>query len=378
MSNLDALLAAEFPVERNLLYLNHAAVAPLPVRAGAAIRAFADQCVAFGSRHYGEWLETEARLRAQLAELIHAPGAGDIALLKNTSEGLSVVAHGFPWQAGDNVVISDEEFPSNRIVWQSLAGRGVEVREVALRGAPSPEQALIERADRRTRLLSISSVEYASGLRLDLAQLGRACRERGIAFCVDAIQGVGAIRHDVQTMCIDFLVADAHKWLLGPEGIALFYCAPEWRERLSLHQYGWHMTEEHLNFDAREWKPAHSARRFECGSQNMLGIHAFAASLSLLREIGTQEVERRILRCAEHLFAEIARRPHLECLTDTTPGRYAGIVTFRHTRVATDVLYARLVAHGVVCAQRGGGIRFSPHCYHRLDTLDRALALTDD
>jgi selenocysteine lyase/cysteine desulfurase len=367
------LLRREFPVTQNLVYLNHAAVAPWPKRTGDAVREFADQCVSGGSRNYPAWLETEARLRERCRRLLNAPSADDIALLKNTSEGLSVVAHGFPWKPGDNIVISDEEFPSNRIVWESLADAGVAVREVSLK-TDDPEAALIAACDARTRLLSISTVQYASGLRVDLARLGAACSDRGVAFCVDAIQGLGVVAHDVDRMHIDFLVADGHKWLLGPEGLAVFYVAPAWRERLKLHQYGWHMVAAHHDFDARDWRPAPSARRFECGSPNMIGIHALDASLSLLDEIGFDEVERRVLANSEYLMSEVQRHADLELVTRRDPGRYAGIVVFRSTRRPPDQLYRDLMERGVMCAHRGGGVRFSPHCYNTAHELDEAMA----
>lgn len=376
MNDVDRLLEREFPVEDHLVYLNHAAVAPWPRRTAEAVARFAAENCEHGARDYPRWMEREQALRVQLAELINAPGGGeDIALVKNTSEGLSMIAHGFPWTAGDNVVIAREEFPSNRIVWESLAERGVGVREVTLTGAADPEAALLAVADARTRLLSVSIVQYATGLRVDLARLGAACRTRGIAFCVDAIQGLGVLPHDVQAMAIDFLIADGHKWLLAPEGLAVFYCAPAWRPRLRLYEYGWHMTERHLDFGERAWQPAASARRFECGSPNMLGIYGLSASLSLIREIGVAELERRLLVRAEHLFARLAERPDIEVLTATAPGRYAGIVTFRHRTLPAAELHRHLSRQGVVCAQRGDGVRFSPHAYTRLRTLDRALEL---
>jgi selenocysteine lyase/cysteine desulfurase len=375
MNEVDLLLAQEFPVEGQLLYLNHAAVAPWPRRTTQAVCRFAEENRDRGARDYPRWLQTEHTLREQIAHLIHAPSDEDIALLKNTSEGLSMIAHGFPWLAGDNVVIAHEEFPSNRIVWESLADRGVSVRQVVLTGCADPEAALMAAADDRTRLLSASTVQYATGLRLDLTRLGQRCRGRGIAFCVDAIQGLGVVPQDVEAMAIDFLVADGHKWLLAPEGIAVFYCADQWRPRLRLHEYGWHMTERYLDFGERAWQPAASARRFECGSPNMLGIHALSASLSLILDIGVAEMERRLLARAQHLFEQLSRRPAIELITPTAPGRYAGIVTFRHREMPASELHRHLAAHDVVCAQRGDGVRFSPHAYTRLQTLDRALAL---
>ena len=373
-NNLDALLANEFPVIQQTIYLNHAAVAPWPRRTAAAVTRFAEENLALGATGYPEWTTTEQRLRGQLAALLHA-APEDIALLKNTSEALSVVAHGFPWVAGDNVVSSDEEFPSNRIVWQSLHDRGVALRQVHLTGAVDTEAALLDACDGRTRLLAISSVQYASGLRLDLARLGAACHARGIAFCVDAIQGLGVFAHDVDACHIDFLMADGHKWLLGPEGLAVFYCRGAWRERLTLLQHGWHMVEDYLNYDRKDWVPAANARRFECGSPNMLGIHALDASLSLLAEVGLAAIEQRVLQRSMRLFEAIRSHADLDLITADRPGRYAGIVTFRHRHTPTPELHEQLRSHGVICAQRGGGIRFSPHFYTPLEQLERAVAL---
>lgn len=375
MTDIDRLLTHEFPLAPPLIYLNHAAVAPWARRTTEAVRQFAEENLREGAAHYRRWVQTEKTTRVQCARLINAPSPDDIAFLKNTSEALSVVAHGFPWACGDNVVIPAEEFPSNRIVWESLAPQGVTVRGVPLTGARLPEDALIAATDAHTRLLSVSSVQYASGLRLDLARLGEQCASRRIAFCVDAIQGLGAMTHDVQAAHIDFLMADAHKWLLGPEGIALFYCAAEWRERLRLHQYGWHMVEAAGDYDRRDWAPARSGRRFECGSPNMLGIHALSASLSLLLEIGIPEIERRVTARARRLFECIRARDDLELITSTEDRRYAGIVTFRHRRMSNEQLFQNLRAHHVVCALRGGGIRFSPHCHTSLEQLNQAVEL---
>jgi cysteine desulfurase/selenocysteine lyase len=371
---LERLLDDEFQLQPGLIYLNHAAVAPWPKRTAEAVKRFADENAREGASRYAAWLQAENALRASCATLVNAARPDDIAFLKNTSEALSVVAHGFPWAAGDNVVIADEEFPSNRIPWESLRSLGVEARVIHVGEQHDPERALLDAADGRTRLISISSVQFASGLRADLSRLGAACRKRGIAFCVDAIQGLGVFPHDVRAMEIDFLMADAHKWLLGPEGIALFYCRPEWRDRLTLRQYGWHMVRDAGNFDKGSWEVADNARRFECGSPNMLGIQALSASLSLLAEVGIPEIERRVLARTERLFELIRTHDDLELLTSAAPGRYAGIVTFRHRRRDGVELHARLRDRRVICAARGGGLRFSPHFYNRLEQIDTAVA----
>jgi len=366
--------ADEFPLRDGLIYLNHAAVAPWPRRTAAAVQRFAEENVTEGARHYPRWSAVEAALRAQLRVILNAPHVDDIALLKNTSEGLSLVAYGLTWAAGDNVVISNEEFPSNRIVWESLRSQGVEVREADVQNAATPEEAVLQCFDRRTRLLAISSVQYASGRRIDLMRLGAACRKRGILLCIDAIQSLGALPLDVQAVDADFVVADGHKWLLGPEGLAVFYCRAERRDQLRLLQYGWHMVEALGDYERRDWQPAASARRFECGSPNMLGIHALHASLALLLEVGSDEIARRVLANSTYLIERLTAMADVEVLSPLAAERRAGIVSFRHRSVGGRELWQRLTADGVIGAARGGGVRFSPHFYNTTAQLDRALA----
>ncbi len=364
----------EFPQPDDLIYLNHAGVSPWPRRTCEAVKRFAEENLRYGGTFYPRWLRTEARLREALAELIHAPSPDDIALVKNTSEALSMVAYGLDWQAGDNVVIPACEFPSNRIVWASLAPLGVEVREVEL--GHDPEGALMDRVDDRTRLLSVSAIQYRDGLRMDAGRLGAFCRERGVLFCVDAIQAVGAVAFDVRAIQADFAMADGHKWMLAPEGLGFFYTTPQARERLALRQYGWHMVEDAGDFERRDWQVAKSARRFECGSPNMLGIHALEASLSLLLEVGMERVEQEVLARARRLMEGVRERP-FRLLTPQEEGRYGGIVTFAPLRGDPQALYQQLTASGILCALRGGGVRFSPHFYTPWAKIERALEALD-
>ena len=361
----------DFDLDPSILYLNHAAVSPWPRRTVDAVQAFARENGRLGSRHYDRWLQTEQALREQLTQLVNASGSDEIALLKSTSEALSVVAWGLDWRPGDKVVISDQEFPSNRIVWESLAPLGVELVEVDLGAGASPEQALIGAFDARTRLLAISSVQYATGLKLDLERLGQACRAHDLLFCVDAIQSLGAVPFDVQACQADFVAADGHKWMTGPEGLALFWCRREWIPRLRLHQFGWHMVEAMGEFDRRDWAPAADARRFECGSPNMLGIQALHASLSLLLDLGIENIHEAISRNIRYLIELLGNK--VDFISDTNSGRLAGILTFRPPDQDLQARYAHLQAAGVVCALRGGGIRFSPHYYTPRPVLERAV-----
>ena len=369
----------EFPLSDELVYLNHAAVAPWPKRTSAAVIRFAEQNSRYGSHFYLDWLHKEAELRTQLQALLNAPSPDDIALVKNTSEALSLVAYGLTWKPGDNIVSSNEEFPSNRLPWQSLANQGVEFRQADLRcinsGADTPEDALFALVDDNTRLLTISSIQFASGLRMDLERIGEFCKRRGILFCIDAIQSLGAVQFDVQAYHADFVMADGHKWLFGPEGLGVFYSTPEARDKLKLTQYGWHMMKDTHNYENKPWKIHPTARRFECGSPNMLGIHALSASLSLLLETGMDAVEAQVLEKSDYLKDVITENSALVLLSERHNQLKSGIVVFKHRTVANDRLYQHLQKNGVVCALRGGGIRFSPHFYNTPEEIDRALAL---
>jgi len=365
----------EFPLVDDLIYLNHAAVAPWPKRTSAAVIQFAEQNCRFGSHYYLDWLKKENEIRRQLQALLNAPSANDIALVKNTSEALSSVAFGLPWQAGDNIVSSNEEFPSNRLPWQTLAERGVQFREADLHSADTPEDALFALVDGNTRLLTVSSIQFASGLRMDLERIGEFCRQRDILFCIDAIQSLGAVQFDVQAYHADFVMADGHKWMFGPEGLGVFYTNPAARDRLKLSQYGWHMMKDTHNYENLPWEVHPGARRFECGSPNMLGIHALSASLSLLLETGMAAVEALVLERSDYLRNAIGASDDLVLLSQPQGILKSGIVNFKHHKIENDVLYKHLQQNGVVCALRGGGIRFSPHFYNTLPELQRALTL---
>jgi len=367
----------EFPLRDGLIYLNHAAVGVWPRRTDEAVKTFAEENMRQGAADYPHWMQIEHELRNRLQRLVNAASVDDIALVKNTSEGLSLLAYGLDWQAGDTIVSTNQEFPSNRIVWESLKSQGVELRLADI-ATDDPEAVILALCDTNTRLLTVSSVQYASGLRLNLERLGAFCRSNGIIFCVDAIQSLGALCFDVQTYHADVVVADGHKWMLGPEGLALFYTRSELRSQLKLKQYGWHMVEHPGDFDRRDWQPAKSARRFEPGSPNMLGIHALNASLSLLEDVGMQEIELRVLGRARALMDMIREASGCELLTPHESDRFGGIVNFHFEGISHaghEHIYRQLMQQQVICAFRGGGIRFSPHFYTLDEHLEEAVGM---
>ncbi|PCI51187.1 MAG: aminotransferase [Moraxellaceae bacterium] len=363
---------SEFELSEKICYLNHAAVAPWPKRTTQAVIGFAKENSTLGASQYKRWLKKEIILREQLKSLIHAPSSNDIALVKNTSEALSIVAYGIQWNSGDNIIITDDEFPSNRIVWESLNSRGVNLKSASLRGT-RPEQNIIDLIDSNTRLISVSSVQYASGIKLDLKKIGLECQNKKVLFCVDAIQSLGAETFDVTLNHAHFVVADGHKWMLGPEGLALFYCAREIQPQLSLNQFGWHMVEHPGDFDRTDWSPAKTAQRFECGSPNMLGIHALSASLSLILEVGLTEIEAQIQKKVSYLLEQLHPIPEITIHSPMDLSLRSGIINFTVKNGNHSLLHKQLVGKNVFCAHRGGGIRFSPHFYTPQNALTYAI-----
>ncbi|MDX2427399.1 MAG: aminotransferase class V-fold PLP-dependent enzyme [Xanthomonadales bacterium] len=358
-----AIPTDEFPVLQHGLYANHAAIAPWPRAASEAVAAFARENAEIGAEKYSRWLLRESQLRRRLAGLINAVSENDIALLKNTTEGICTVANGIDWRAGDNLVLPAQEFPSNRLPWLALKRYGVEVREVDIRRTENPEKVLLEQIDKRTRLLSVSAIQWTDGLRLKLETLGQFCRQNNVLFFVDAIQQLGAMQLDVQACGIDFLAADGHKWLLAPEGIAVFFCREGVRERLQIHQQGWHMVDEPYQFDRQDWQPSKTAMRFEAGSPNTLGQVAMHASIGLLHDVGMPRVESLIEENSRVLSAGLADISGVEPLRPFDPQRVSGIVSFRPLNKNPVEIQKELKQRQLSCALRGGGIRLSPHFY---------------
>lgn len=366
-----------FPLEDGLIYMNHAAISPWPVDTAKAIQDFINENLHTGSSHYPQWVETENSLRRRLKTLINADSTDDIALLKNTSEGLSVIAYGLDFEKDENIVIAADEFPSNRIVWQSLRNQGVHTREVDILNTTDPEQALINACDDNTRLISVSAVHYSSGLRLDLVKMGELCRRRNVLLAIDAIQSLGALKFDQQTIQADFIVADGHKWMMAPEGLALFYCKPELREQLQLKQYGWHMVKNPADFTQRQWEVADSAQRFECGSPNMMGCVALHASLGFIEQTTIDVIEQDILAHTALIRDYISNSRHYSLSYHLSEQQLSGITNFKHNNMANEELFRRLTEEKVQCAMRGAGVRLSPHFYHQPWEFDRLFEILD-
>jgi selenocysteine lyase/cysteine desulfurase len=364
---------AEFPLESELCYPNHAAIGPWPRRTAQAVAGFAQQCMMRGGSDYPHWLETERRLRERLARLLGVEGADDIALVQNTSEGLSIVSQGLDWRDGDEVVGLRGDFCSNQMAWEVLDARGVVYKPVDALAVADPEGRLIAAIGPRTRLMAVSTVHFAGGYRFDLERLAAACRRHGVLLSVDVIQSLGALPFVQSRVQADFITGGGHKWLLAPEGQGFFYCRPALRDRLRLHRFGWAMRAQPYEFESETWQPAESARRFEAGTPNMVGIHGLEASLSLFEEVGMENVASRLAENVSVLADGLAGLPGIEILTPADRERRAGILTFRSSRVDGAQLHAALMARQVICSPRLGGVRLAPHFYTPESVLTRTI-----
>jgi len=365
----DSLRATEFPVARRWAYFDHAAVAPPPRRAGDAMRAWTDGMERDGVAYLNTWGSKLDAARARVARLLNAE-IGEVAFINSTTQGIGLVAEGFPWRDGDNVVTAAEEYPSNLYPWMNLASRGVGLRMVPGREGRIWIDDLAAAMDARTRLLTISHVEFASGFRNDLDALAELCRGRGVALFVDAIQGLGPLTLDVRRTPVDFLAADGHKWLLGPQGAGLLFVRRDWIERLRPLGVGANSVVGSYNAVEPDFTLKADARRWEGGTYNATGLLGLDASLALFEEVGFPAASARILDRAEAV-RELAAAAGWAVHGSARPADRSGIVCLERPGVDPDAVAARMRERGVILSSRRGRLRVSPHLYTDSDDLER-------
>lgn len=369
-------LRDEFPITRRWAFFDHAAVAPWPARARQALDAWAADITENGVVHESDWGRRIEEVRRLAGRILDADPQ-DVAFVKNTSEGIGIVAEGFPWQPGDNVVTAAEEYPANLYPWMNLADRGVELRRVPSRGNRLEVDDLRAALDGRTRVVSLSAVEYGSGFRNDLTAVGSLCRERGILFLVDAIQALGVLPLEVRDTPIDALAADGHKWLLGPQGAGLFYLRRELVDRLHPVGVGWHSVVGAWDFGRIDFRLKPHAGRWESGALNTGAIMGLGASLGLLLEIGIPKITERVRELTDYLCAG-AGRAGLEVFSSRRDEDWSGIVSLVVPGADPRSVVRRCRDAGIVVNQRAGRVRVSPHCYNNREEIDRLLGVLAD
>ncbi len=367
---------AQMPIADKWAYYDHAAVAPLSRPACEAISTWSASAATEGDVVWPDWQRRLEQTRTVAANLINADTT-EIAFVPSTTAGISIVAEGYPWQVGDNVVTLANEFTSNLFPWMNLTGQGVETRRVPVEGGVPDLQRLADACDERTRIVTLSWVGYATGWRINLDDVAALAHAAGAHFFLDAIQGLGVFPVDVTQTKIDFLAADGHKWMLGPEGAGLFFMRREHLDLLRPLGVGWNSVVHRYDFGRSELQLRDAAARYEGGSSNMVGVQGLGASLELLVALGvgprSSAVGQRVIEVTQ-LACDQLQRAGAELLTNRQPGHESGIVVFRVPDVDAEEIRRRSREAGVVLSCRGGGVRISPHAYHDPSDLDRLMA----
>jgi selenocysteine lyase/cysteine desulfurase len=364
---------AEFPVAESCIYMNHAAVSPLSRRVRDAMRGLIEDVHLFGASHWETWMEATAAARQSAARLLGAEPP-EVAFLKNTSDGISTFAAGLDWRSGDEVISISAEFPANYYPWAALERRGVKLRLVPEIDGVVSLEALQQAITPRTRVMAVSFVQFLSGYRLDLGELGRVCAERGVLLFVDAIQGLGAFPLDVRQARIAGLAADGHKWMLGPEGCAIFFLRRDLWDRVTPTTIGWTNVRGWGDFSHRPIAWREDAGKFECGAANTAGIYGLGAALDLLLEAGIDRIGERILDLNEHLRSGLAAQGH-RLFGPASRDECSGIISFLPRQGSEKTVVQRLKTHRVEVAGRLGKVRISPHFYNTHEEIDRVLEL---
>lgn len=372
-----ALPRQQFPVRDRYVFLNHAGVAAIPLATAEAIATDARTASEHGSTSVDARHAHMEHVR-EAAALALGVAAEDLAFVKNTTEGLGFVANGLGWQPGDRVVVPDKEFPSTIYPWLGLRDLGVEVDivpPVEPSGALPLElfEAALQRGAGRVRVVAVSWVQFGRGWRTDLGALAALCHDHGALLCADVIQGAGVMPAELAAWGVDFAMADAHKWLLGPEGIGVLYVSAEHRDRLRVLEPGWASVAHREEWDNLALVYDDSARRFEGGTYNLNGVAGLGASLDMLLDAGIASVWSHVDGLCDRLVGGLGELG-ATTVSDRSPAHRSGIVTFTVPQMPGAELAERLDQRLVVASPRGGGVRFSPHGWNDEGDIDAALA----
>lgn len=365
MTSLDRSL---FAAAENYIYLNHAAVGVLPRPTREALHAFIDAHATGGVARVWPYEARMDEYRARIARFIGAQ-PGTIAVLRNTGDGANVIAGGFPWQTGDELILPDNEFPANAQPWLPLRKRGVNLHFIQTARERLTPDVLRKHITRRTKIVTVSWVSFEDGYRHDLGALAEVAHAHGALLCVDAIQGLGAFPIDVGACGIDALYCGGAKWMLALQGVSFLYVAPHLIDRLDLASPGWRSVEDMWNFLEYDQPLAPDATRFEGGTPNFIGALSLAESINVLERAGTERIAAHVLALTDRLTDGLYAAG-VDVGTIRSDGASSGIVTFKPHSADPVELGKALQGEGIVTTYRAGGIRVAPHGYNTFEEID--------
>lgn len=370
--NQIAKARSYFPyLEKDIIYFNHASTGPLTTHVKKTIDRLLDDKNNGLIDNYNELLQITGETKQMLGNLLNTESSG-IAFTENTSIGLNILAQGIKWEKDDRIILNDVEFPANVYPFLNLQKKGVEIDFVKSKSGVVTAEDIIEAIKPNTKLISVSYIQFLSGYRIDLEKLGQACKERGIIFSVDAIQGLGAINIDVEKSCVDFISCGTQKWLLGLQGMAFIYANEYLRGKMDTTFAGWLSVEDAWNLLDYDLKLKRTANKFQPGTLNTLGIYALNASLKLFNEFGFENVEEQVLANSNYFIKQLIEIGFDPVLKGYDEKYLSGIVSVKEEGV--DEIFDYLTSKNIIAAVREGYLRFAHHFYNTRKEIDKVVA----
>lgn len=359
-----------FPhLKTDQIYFNHASLGPWCELALKRINEYALQRSGERIENYEYFLKWNSSAKEKLSKLLGIT-SDRLAWIDNVSNGLNILAQGLNWQTGDRIILNDIEFPSNVYPFLNLKKHGVEIDFIKNRNGIVDIEDIEKTITPKTKLISISYVQFLSGYRANIDAIGELCKKHNIIFCVDAIQAAGVVQIDVQKSKIDFLVGGTQKWLMSSQGLSYIFITNELQERIDQKYVGWISVENAWNLLDYNLKLRKNADRFQTGTINALGVAIFDAVLNLFIEFGMENIEIRILDNTNYFIEKLSELGLIPILKNVSPQNRSGIVTFKHDK--SKKIFDELEKQKIYCAVREGMIRFSPHFYNTKEEIDTA------
>ncbi len=366
-----SLIRSFFPyLQNDIVYFNHAATAPISNPIKKRLTDLLNEKSEKKIDDYISFLKVVDETKSLLSEFINS-SPDRIAFIDNTSNGLNIIANGLQWKKGDRILLNDVEFPANVYPFLNLKRFGVEVDFVKSENGIVTAEQIINSIKPETRLISVSFVQFLSGYKIDLKRLGNYCRSNNIIFCVDAIQGIGALNINVKESKIDFLSCGTQKWLFGMQGLAFIYVDEEFQKKMIPVNVGWLSVDDAWNLLDYKLNLKTSAKVFEGGTLNAFGIYAFNTSLNMLKNFGFDNVEKEVLSNTRYFIKKLESTGMGCVLSKCNDNELAGIVTIKPKN--PDVIFNELEKKKIICSLREGLIRFSPHFYNNFEEIDRVV-----
>lgn len=326
-----------------------------------------------GTTNFLDWIATKDRARALIAEMLGVRPE-QIAFMRNTSDGFSTVAGGLQWEKGDNIVSFGHEFPANFYAWRRARDKfGVELRLCPERDGRIDLDEFIALINEKTRLVSISAVQFASGFRADLERIGEAARQVDALFAVDIIQGFGAFGFDLPAEGVDIASGASHKWLFSPEGCGILYLSDKARERIEPTLVGWISVEKPWDFADREQSFKPTALAWESGTGTSALFYGLEQSLKLLQETGLKNIENYLEELSDYL-CELVSNKNYEIVSSRAQGEKSQIVCIRHQNgLTSNEIAKKLEEKAIIVSPRGDRLRIAPHFFNNREDIERLV-----